>query len=116
MSVMAGFMRDLYLAPESEEITPEGVERGQPRSKHAAGENNEVERAMRMPFAAGSQGRSQDLVFAPEAGKERKRGKSKSPAQERPVGDRHHFTQAADAAHIDHATHRMHDAAGTQEE
>ena len=48
--------------------------------------------------------------------KQRKAGQGQRTAQERPVRRRQRVAQAAEPPHVDHVAHRVHDAAGGQEE
>ena len=116
VGMAAGLLGDAHLAPEGQEVGPEGVESRQDRRQHRGDEQGEVDAAERGGCVAGVEGGAEDLVLAPEAGERRQAGQGQGAAQERPVRHRHHLAQAAEAAHVDDVAHRVHDAAGGQEQ
>src|SRR5262245_34070855 len=58
----------------------------------------------------------EDGVFAPEAGKWWDAGECQAANQKCPVRVRHDPTKSTELAHINHAPHGVHDAAGPEEE
>ena len=58
----------------------------------------------------------QDGVFAPEAGEGKNAGDGQAADQKGPMRNRQAMPQAAQAANVDHAAHRVHHAAGTEEQ
>src|SRR6266849_2833713 len=60
--------------------------------------------------------RIEDLILAPEPGKQWNARQRRCTAKKRRVRDLEFVSQTAEAAHVDDVAHRVHDTAGCEEE